>query len=262
MRAQRRCRRLDRRSFDPEARRLLIEQAGDRRFADHLPLVDDRDAIADLLHLAEQMAGEEDGLAAIGGQTADQLAHFLDAGDVEAVHRLVQDHDFRIVEQSGGDAEPLAHAGGIGLHLAPGVPGKADLIEQGVDPLRPAAMSLRQHLQVPASGKEGIESAAVDQRADPPEQGRLGGEVAAEQGNPARARRDQADQHADRRTLAGAIGPEEAIDFACAHGDRNAAHRVHAAAAPAVGLAEVGEGQHRSRIIAALVHAYVHQCIR
>jgi len=49
---------------------------------------------------------------------------------------------------------PLAHAGRIGLHLALRVLRQADLLEQGVDPLRAAAMGLRQHLQVPAAGQD------------------------------------------------------------------------------------------------------------
>ena len=113
-----------------------------------------------------------------------RAAHLLNAGDVEAVDRLVENDDFGIIEQGRGDAEPLAHAGGIGLHLAPRVLRETDLLEQGIDPLGAGAVGLGEHLQIPAAGEEGIEGAAIDQRADPAQHGVVGGEIAIRTARP------------------------------------------------------------------------------
>src|SRR5688500_5534252 len=114
---------------------ILAEQVGDGRFADDLALRDDRDPVADLLDLMEEMAGEEDGLAAVDGEASDERAHLLDAGGVEADHGLVEDDELGVAEQRRGDPEALAHSGRIALELAPRILRQADLLEQRVDPL-------------------------------------------------------------------------------------------------------------------------------
>ena len=205
------------------------------------PLRDDRDPVADLLDLVEEVAGEEDGLAAVDGEAPDEGAHLLDTGRVEAVHRLVEDDEVGIAEQGRGDSEALPHAGRIAFDLALRIPGQPDLIEQPVDPLCALALGLRQHLEIAAAGEEGIEVAAVDQRADPAKDRGIGAQVLAEQPRLARGRSDQADQHPDRRRLAGAVGPEEAVDLSRTDREGDVAHRPHSAAPSPVGLAEAGE---------------------
>ena len=91
--------------------------------------VDDRDLVAGLLDLVEQVRREEHG-AALVDERADEAAHLEDAGRVEAVHRLVEDQQRGVGEQAAGDAEPLAHAERVRLHavagaLAPGRPARA-----------------------------------------------------------------------------------------------------------------------------------------
>ena len=71
-RGERRLGDVERRGVDLEAA-VGAQQIGDGRFADDLALVDDRDAVADLLDLVEEVAGEEDRLALVGGEAADQL---------------------------------------------------------------------------------------------------------------------------------------------------------------------------------------------
>src|SRR5260370_24688337 len=50
----------------------------------------DADAIADRLHVGEDVRGEEDG-AALCAQAEDDVAHVLAADGIEAAHRLVGD---------------------------------------------------------------------------------------------------------------------------------------------------------------------------
>ena len=63
-----------------------------------------------LFHLAQQMAGKEDGDAVLFRQRDDQLADFVDTGRVQAVGRLVQDKQDRIGHQRQGQRQALAHA--------------------------------------------------------------------------------------------------------------------------------------------------------
>src|SRR5262245_51674444 len=74
-----------------------------------LSRVDDHHMAGRLGHLAEHVAGHDDG-AALAGQAAQQPAEPGDAGRVEAVGRLVEEEDLRVAEERRGQAEALAHA--------------------------------------------------------------------------------------------------------------------------------------------------------
>jgi hypothetical protein len=47
--------------------------------------------VADLLHLAQNMTGDEDRLAC-GCQSAQEITHLDDAGGIESIRGLVEDH--------------------------------------------------------------------------------------------------------------------------------------------------------------------------
>ena len=75
---------------------------------------DDDEPVRGLLHLAHQVAGDQDvrpSSASRRSRSADP-AH---AVEVEPVDRLVEEHDARIAEQGRGDPEPLAHAERVAL---------------------------------------------------------------------------------------------------------------------------------------------------
>ena len=77
---------------------------------------DDGDAVADPRQLRQDVAGDEQRLAAVG-QVEQHLAH-LDAGlRVEAVGRLVEDEHSRVVQQRAGDGDALLHAVAERLHV-------------------------------------------------------------------------------------------------------------------------------------------------
>lgn len=52
-------------------------------------------------------------------QMAQQIAHLLDTGGIQAVGGFVQDHDLRLVEQRLRDPQTLLHPQGIGFELFP-----------------------------------------------------------------------------------------------------------------------------------------------
>ena len=69
----------------------------DRALDDDAAAVDDRDRVAGLLDLVEQVRGEDD-RAPLGDEPADHEAELLHAGGVEPVHRLVEDQELGVRE--------------------------------------------------------------------------------------------------------------------------------------------------------------------
>ena len=82
------------------------EHLADRALRDEPAAGDDRDPVAHLLHLAEQVARHEHG-AALGAERADEVAELLDARGVEAVRRLVEDQQRGVLQQRRRETEPL-----------------------------------------------------------------------------------------------------------------------------------------------------------
>src|SRR6266511_2752051 len=79
---------------------------------DEPALLDDEHLVADLLDLVQEMAREQH-RAALARELAHERADLALARRIEAVRRLVEDHERRITEQRRRDTEPLAHAEGI-----------------------------------------------------------------------------------------------------------------------------------------------------
>jgi len=77
--------------------------------ADHLAVVDDGDRVARALDLVEEVRGEHHG-ATFAHERQDHVAHLVHASRVEPVHRLVQDQELRVSEETSGDPEALSHA--------------------------------------------------------------------------------------------------------------------------------------------------------
>src|SRR5690348_8301333 len=83
----------------------LVEAAG----GDTRPLVDDCDAIADVLCLLEQVGVEEHCAAALAQSTND-LAHVVTSDRVQRARGLVEHHQCGVAEQRDPEPEPLLHA--------------------------------------------------------------------------------------------------------------------------------------------------------
>ena len=185
------------------------------------PPVQDADAGAQLLDLAEQVAGEEHrGPGPV--EVEQQLADLLDALRVEAVGRLVEHQQPGLAQQRAGQAEPLPHAERVRadrplVHAASPTRSSASATR----PRARAPVAVRRHRveerEVAPSRQVRVRRRPLDQRADlrqhPPRGPR---HLLAEQLDPSRGGQDQAEQHPDRRRLAGAVGAEEAVDVALA----------------------------------------------
>ena len=85
------------------------EQIAQRALVDHAALADDRDAVAELLDLVEQMAGKQD-RDPFAREATDEVAHVAHPGGVEPGGRLVEQKQPRLPQQRGGDPEPLPHS--------------------------------------------------------------------------------------------------------------------------------------------------------
>jgi len=85
-------------------------------FGDELSTPQDCHAVADLLDLVEQVTGQQDA-PALFGEMGDKSSDLLLAGRIEAVCRFIEDYQFRVTKQGGGNAKPLLHSKGVGMVL-------------------------------------------------------------------------------------------------------------------------------------------------
>src|SRR5580765_615840 len=196
---------------------------GHRSLGDEVPVAHDTQVGADLLHLGQQVAGDEHG-GAVGGERADERPDLAGPLRVQAVRRLVEHEQVARHEQGCSDGEPLPHAEGVGPVLLPRRRKEADPLQGGVDaaagaPRVGVAVGRVQPGEVGPSAQVGMEGRSLDERAHPG-QGLPGpsGHRLPEQGSGPGRRLDEAEQHPDRRRLAGPVGPEEPVDRTRRHG--------------------------------------------
>src|SRR5947199_395395 len=101
--------RAARKTRDAYAHSVAAQQLVERPLGDDLPAIDDRDAIADLLDLGEQVRIEEHGDAAVT-QATDDLADVVAPDRIEGARRLVEEHELGVAKQRDAETEPLLHA--------------------------------------------------------------------------------------------------------------------------------------------------------
>src|SRR5947207_3909310 len=193
-------------------------------------VVHDRNAVAHLLDLAEQMARVENG-DAFAGEAADQSAHVADARRIEPVGGLVEDQGLWGPQQGRGDPEPLTHPLRVPAQPVTCPIGKADQLQHLVDPYGGrAAVERPQQLQVLPPREVGVEGGLLDETGDVVERTcTLADWVAAEKTDRARVGTDQPEQNPQRRRLAGAVWSEVAVDVAPFDGQIDVVHSEHAA---------------------------------
>ena len=104
-----------------------------RALGDDLAVVDDRDAVGELVGLVEVLRGEQHGRA-LGDEHAHDLPHLVAAARIEAGRGLVEEQQLGGHDDAGGDVEPAAHAAGVGLDQPVGRVGEAERVEQLVGP--------------------------------------------------------------------------------------------------------------------------------
>ena len=88
-----------------------------RRIQRHeFAVVDDGDAVAELVGLVHVMGGDQDGQVALALEAREHLPHGDARDRVEAGGRLVEKEDLRLVHQAARDFQPAPHAAGEHLH--------------------------------------------------------------------------------------------------------------------------------------------------
>ena len=195
-------------------------QAGQVAAGGQLPVGQNQDAGADGLHLAEDMAGQDDGVAF--AQLLDQAAHLNHLRRVQPHGGLIQNDDLGAAQQRLGDAHPLAvpfgqvadqpghHAGQAGaagrlFHLGL-PPGPAHPFQGGGK----AEVFLHRHF--------GVEGRRLGQiaHAGPGGVRLLGQRVAADRHRPAGGGQ-VAGQDIHNGGLARPVGPQQAVDLPVLH---------------------------------------------
>jgi signal transduction histidine kinase len=207
---------VERLSGDEE--HTLPAQLVDGAVGDEPTASDDTDPIADLLHLAEQVAGQQDGPPS-GAEAADQVTHVGEARGVETVGRLVEDQQLGVLEEGGRYAEPLLHAQRVRREAIAGAVGELHHVETIGDALARCSHQSRQDAQVVPAGQVGVERRPFDERTDTGETLGMPGRVTEHRCRSARGT-DEAQQHAQGARLAGTIRPEEAIYLPAPHLER------------------------------------------
>jgi hypothetical protein len=154
----------------------------------------------------------------------EQVADPKDALRVEPVHRLVEHHRRRVAEQGAGDAETLAHAereraGAFAGHLV-----QADQVNHLVDATATDPDGRRHRQQVIAGGPAGVHGPCLQQGPHLVQRRPMPGVLLPVDGDRARGRIVQVDDHAHRGGLAGAVRAEEAGYHTRADGETQVLH--------------------------------------
>src|SRR5690242_17819401 len=197
---------------------LDVFQLGHAAHAHQPPLADDRHAVAGLLHLGQNMRGEEDG-APIVAHFAHHAVKLLLVERIQAVGWLVQNQQARAVHEGLHDADLALVAAGILTKLAGGIEAQPvyQLLEVG---LVNAAAQVPEVFEDLAAGQVRVQRQLAGQVADEPLD--LDGLLPAVHPRDTRCARvgvEQRHQQADGGGLAGAVGAEETEDLAFADRD-------------------------------------------
>jgi hypothetical protein len=165
--------------------------------------------VGDHLHLAQQMRGQQHRPAAVG-EVAQQGAHPVDAGRVEAVGRLVEGQQPGIAQQRQCDPEPLPHAQGVDASATAALGrAQADALQHLVRAAGRQAHDHRgQDKRLPA-GAPRVLRGGVEQDPDLTAGVRQCPVRAAEHDCAARTGPGEPGQHAQRGGLPGAVRPEK-----------------------------------------------------
>ena len=182
--------------------------------------------------LAELVAGQQHG-AALVGQGAHEAPQPAQPLRVQAVGGLVEHEHVRVGKDGGGHREPLAHA--LAERAGAAVRGvrEAHDLEQVVDAARADPGRGGLDAQVRARGAPGVD-ALLEQHADPARRAVQAGVGLAEDGRRARVGVHEADEHPQRRRLAGAVGTGDADHAAGGHRERDVVDRQEGSRRPAV----------------------------
>src|ERR1051325_234983 len=189
-------------------------EIGAAAVGDQLALVHQQDPVAHPLGDAEQVGRHQDRGTAIGrgAQRGPRRAHGV---RIEAVERLVEQHELDRADQRGGQADPLAPAERQLAARTIHDPGEAELVEHAGGVGGGGAARLGDEAHVLGDGEVLVERRRLSGKADlAAGRTRRAGRVLAGDGDRPGARHDRAGERRQRGALAGAVGAEHQRDLA------------------------------------------------
>ena len=120
------------------------------------------------------MTGKEHG-PALPSDLPNQSAHLDRSLRVQSAGRLVEDQQVGVLQQRGGDAKSLLHAGRVGLEFVLGAVGHVNLLEHRLDPRLAHGRVAGHDAQVVPPGEVGIEGRRLHHGAKVGQAGRTPG---------------------------------------------------------------------------------------
>ncbi len=188
--------------------RVLRNELRDGRVREDPSAPDDEQVVGGERHLGHEVAGHED-RPALAREVLHEIADPQDALGVEAVDGLVEEQHARVAQQGACDAEPLTHAEREPADTLRRNLAQADHLDDLVDAAAWDAVALGEPEQVVVGGTAAVHGLRVEQCADLAQRrGHVDVRLAVD-GHSARGGTVQAEHHAHRRRLSGAVGSEE-----------------------------------------------------
>ena len=179
-------------------------------------MIDDDDAIGQLVRLLQVLGGEQQGHS-LGHQFPDDVPHAQPAGGVQPGGRLVEEEHGGPGNQAGGQVQAAPHAAGISLHDSIGGVRELEAGQQLLGPglgAGPAqAAELTDHHQVLPAGEQLVQGGILG--GDPylaTDGARLGDHVMAGHPGPALVGDGQGGQDPHGGRLARTVRPEHPED--------------------------------------------------
>ena len=183
--------------------------------------IHDRHPVTEAVRLFHVVRREQDRLPGLV-----QLAQYLPQGEpalrVEAGRGLVEEEDPGPVEDRPGHHQALGHTAGKRVGVGRRAIGQAKVFERlirgllGFAPAHPEVQAVEE--EVLAHGEAAVERVGLGHHADDLlGQAGVGPHVDAADDRFAARRNDAGREHADRRRLARAVGPQQAEDLALVH---------------------------------------------
>ena len=176
--------------------------------------VDHHDAVAHLLHVVEEVGGEQH-RDAERAEAGHQLEHLLASERIEAGGRLVEQHQLGIAHERLGQLGALAHPGGEAADRPEARLVETDQVEDVRSPL--AGGTRRQPAELAEGGHEvrrrliGRQAVVLGHVAEPrPHGDGIGGDIDAAHLDPPLRRVGEPEQQPEHRGLAGAVGADQA----------------------------------------------------
>src|SRR5262249_38788287 len=108
------------------------EQLAEAALVDDTALADDRDAVAKLFDLVEEVAREQD-RDSLAREPAHEVAHVAHPCRIEPGRRLVEEQELRPAQERARDAESLPHAMRVAADAILGTVAQLDDLEDLVD---------------------------------------------------------------------------------------------------------------------------------